>query len=121
MKAVKITYWITTSLISFMMLLSANAHFTRPQVAESFNRLGFPDFFRVELGVAKIIGAIVLLVPLPNRVKEWAYAGFGITLISAAIAHIVYHDPVGNIIFPLAILGVLVASYITWTKKNTLA
>ena len=51
-----------------------------PQVAEMFTHLGFPDYFRVELSWAKLLGVVMLLAPVPARLKEWAYAGFAITL-----------------------------------------
>jgi hypothetical protein len=35
----------------------------------------------------KLVGIVVLLLPAPARLKEWAYAGFAITLGSALIAH----------------------------------
>ena len=62
-------------------------HFDLPQVAEMFTHLGFPDYFRVELSWAKILGVALLLAPVPARLKEWAYAGFAFTLASALIAH----------------------------------
>jgi len=59
-----------------MMTYSAYAYLTQPAMAEGFRHLGFPDYFRVELGIAKLLGAIVLLAPLATRLMEWAYAGF---------------------------------------------
>ncbi len=88
MKKDKIIYWITTGIISLMMLFSAYAYFADPKVTEGFQKMGFPDWFRIELGLAKAIAGLILIVPqIPVRVKEWAYAGLGITFISAAIAH----------------------------------
>ncbi|MGZ8781271.1 MAG: DoxX family protein [Thermoanaerobaculia bacterium] len=43
-----------------------------PRVAEAFAHLGFPDYFRVELSWAKLLGVVLLLVPVPARLKEWA-------------------------------------------------
>ncbi len=34
----------------------------------------------------------MLLAPVPARLKEWAYAGFAITLVSALIAHLAVGD-----------------------------
>ena len=118
MKAVKITYWTTTIIVSLMMALSAFAHFTNPTVAEGFHHLGFPDYFRIELGIAKVIGVIVLLAPVPARLKEWAYAGFTIVFISATIAHIASGDPASKFIMPIILLAILMTSYITWHKKG---
>ena len=55
-------------------------------MAEAFTHLGFPDYFRVELSWAKLLGVVLLLAPVPARLKEWAYAGFAISLGSALIA-----------------------------------
>jgi hypothetical protein len=57
-----------------------------------FTHLGFPAYFRVELSWAKLIGVALLLAPVPARLKEWAYAGFAITLASALIAHLSVGD-----------------------------
>ena len=35
---------------------------------------------------------MLLLAPVPARLKEWAYAGFAITLGSALIAHLSVGD-----------------------------
>jgi hypothetical protein len=70
------------------MGFTAWAQLRLPQVAGEFARLGFPGYFRIELSWAKFAGLVALLVPMvPARVKEWAYAGFAITLVSALIAH----------------------------------
>ena len=55
---------------------------------EASTRLGFTDYFRVELAWAKLLGAVLLLAPVPARLKEWAYAAFAITFGSALIAHL---------------------------------
>lgn len=113
----KIIYWILTGIVSAMMLFSAFAYFANPEVAEGFKQMGFQDYFRVELAIAKILGAIVLLVPvLPTRIREWAFAGFAITFISAFIAHIANGDPASAVIMPLVILAILTGSHIFYFK-----
>lgn len=44
-------------------------------MAEAFTHLGFPDCFRVELSWAKFLGVVLLLAPVPARLKEWAGHG----------------------------------------------
>jgi DoxX-like protein len=80
-------FWIVTALFCLQIGFTAYAQLRLPQVAEAFARLGFPDYFRVELAWAKLLGVAVLLAPVPARLKEWAYAGFAIVLVSALIAH----------------------------------
>ena len=87
-RARTIVYWILTALFCLQIGFTAYAQLRLPQVAEAFTHLGFPSYFRVENSWAKIIGIVLLLAPVPPRLKEWAYAGFAITLVSALIAHI---------------------------------
>ena len=82
-----IRYWIVTALFCLQICFTAYAQLTLPVVAEAFTHLGFPAYFRVELAVAKFLGVVLLLTPVPARLKEWAYAGFAFTLASALIAH----------------------------------
>ncbi|MBI3232478.1 MAG: DoxX family protein [Bacteroidetes bacterium] len=118
-KTNSIIYWAATGILALMMLFSAFSYLTNPQIAASFKHLGFLDYFRIELGIAKIIGAIVLLVPqIPERMKEWAYAGFGIVFISAAIAHISSDDSIGKIMMPLIFLIILIFSNVYMHKMS---
>jgi uncharacterized membrane protein YphA (DoxX/SURF4 family) len=69
--------------------------------------------------VAKLIGAVLLLIPLTARIKEWVYAGFAFTFISAFIAHTSSGDPMANRIMPIIFLAILIVSYITFHKSNS--
>jgi hypothetical protein len=81
-----------TALFCLQIAFTAYAQLRLPQVAEAFTHLGFPDYFRVELSLAKLLGVLLLLAPVPARLKEWAYAGFAITLGSALVAHLSVGD-----------------------------
>jgi DoxX-like family len=91
-KGLVLGYWITTLIFCLQMGFTAYAQLRLPQVAEAFTRLGFPGYFRVELSLAKFVGILLLLLPVPARLKEWAYAGFAIVLGSALIAHLSVGD-----------------------------
>jgi hypothetical protein len=98
---------------SVMMLFAAYNYLTNVQIKGAFVHLSFPSYFRIELGIAKALGAIALLLTLtPNRLKEFAYFGFAITFISAFIAHISSGDPMSVAIAPVVFLGILTISYI---------
>jgi hypothetical protein len=111
-----VTYWTVTALFCLQIGFTAFAQLILPQVAEAFRHLGFPDYFRVELSWAKLLGVVVLLAPLPARLKEWAYAGFAMTLVSAVIAHLAVGD--GPDAWGWAVgTGVLwVLSYLSWRR-----
>ncbi|MDM1046250.1 DoxX family protein [Myroides sp. 1354] len=105
----KIIYWISTSLFSLFMLFSAYSYFTDPTFKEAFVYLGYPDYFRVELGIAKILGVLALLLPfLPRVIKGFAYAGFTINIVAAAIAHLAVGEGISSLV-PMLIAGVLLA------------
>lgn len=91
-RAVTISYWIVTALFCLQMSFTAYAELVLPQVAAAFTHLGFPGYFRVELSWAKLLGVVLLLAPVPPRLKEWAYAGFVIDIGSAVIAHLAVGD-----------------------------
>ncbi|RZJ76684.1 MAG: DoxX family protein [Flavobacterium sp.] len=116
MKTTKITYWISTGLITLMMLFSAFSYLTQDDMKNAFIHLGFPSYFRIELAVAKLIGAILILTPVPSRFKEWVYAGFAITFISALIAHTASGDPLSSTIIPIVFLLVLATSYASYHR-----
>ena len=81
-------YWLATAVFCLQMGFTAYAQLSLPQVMDAFTRLGFPDYFRVELASAKFLGIAMLLAPVPARFKEWAYTGFAIALGTALIAHL---------------------------------
>jgi hypothetical protein len=91
-KGIAIGFWTVTALFCLQIGFTAYAQLRLPQVAEMFTHLGFPDYFRVELSLAKLLGVVLLLAPVPARLREWAYAGFAITLGSALIAHLSVGD-----------------------------
>ena len=116
-KGVVIGFWISTVLFSLQMGFTAYAQLKLPQVAAEFAHLGFPGYFRVELCWAKFAGLIAVLVPMvPARVKEWAYAGFAIVLVSAVIAHLAVGEGVASWGWAVG-TGVLEAlSYYFWRR-----
>ena len=91
-KGTVVGFWIATALFCLQIGFTAYAQLRLPQVAAMFTHLGFPAYFRVELSWAKLLGVGLLLAPVPARLKEWAYAGFAITLGSALIAHFAMGD-----------------------------
>jgi hypothetical protein len=106
-KSSKTVYWATTAVIAFIMLFSLYKMF-----GPLYEHLGFPNYFRIELVVAKLVGLVVLLAPgVPTWLKEWAYAGFAIVLVSASVAHFNSGDPTLNAIEPLGFLVILLVSH----------
>lgn len=117
MKAIRIIYWISTSLVTLSLVMAGFMYFTSPEVAAGFTHLGFPDYFRVELGIAKLLAAPALIAPFtPRNVREWTYAGLGIVFISASLAHAASGDAGSNVASPLISYVLLSISYFTWNR-----
>jgi len=79
--------------------------------------LGYPIYFILFIGVAKILGVIALLVPGFPRVKEWAYAGLMFDMAAALYSFLATGTPIslwGLMALPLT-LGIL--SYVYYHKR----
>jgi VIT1/CCC1 family predicted Fe2+/Mn2+ transporter len=114
MGATTIAYWLITILFSGMMLMSGIGTFKSSKLINDFKRLGFPDYFRKQVGISKIIGAILLIIPfLRSTLKEWIYTGFVILLVSAIVAHFSVKDPIKSSVLPFILLAILFLSYFT--------
>jgi DoxX-like family len=108
-----IAYWAATGLVTIVPLLAAFSYLTSsPAAVENFRHVGYPQQLRVLLGIAKLAGAIVLLLPRLPTLKEWAYAGFTFMWIAATVAHYVAGD-VPLFLLPPALIGLLAVSYVT--------
>lgn len=118
-KTTSIVFWIATALFCLQMSFTAYAQLRLPQVADAFNHLGFPAYFRVELSLAKLLGVLLLLAPVSTRMKEWAYAGFAINLASALIAHLAVGDGPEAWSFAVITSVLWALSYFCWRRLST--
>jgi DoxX-like family len=121
----RVVYWTTTGIVLAVMVFSiVNFTFLQgfPFPEGGFVHLHLPDYFRIELTAAKILGVLALSIPgVPSRIKEFAYFGFGITLVSASIAHLSVGDAHRSVLFvidPLVFLGLLAVSYVYFEKME---
>ncbi|HET6891717.1 MAG TPA: DoxX family protein [Pyrinomonadaceae bacterium] len=117
----KIAYWITTSIVVLMMTFAGVTYLMgSPQAVEGFAHMGYPQHVRIALGAAKVLGAVILIVPGLPLVKEWAYAGFAFAWVLAAIGHYLAGDGISSIT-PLVLLAIMIVSYLTRPPSRRLA
>ena len=119
MKKLNILYWIFTGLYAAFIILTAI-----PDVVSSpdavkmiVTQLGYPAYFLPFVGVAKVLGGIVLLVPGFPRLKEWAYAGLVFDLMGALYSFIAIGLPASDWLAMLLFFAVLGASYFFYHKR----
>jgi hypothetical protein len=106
-----IVYWTSTAIIASIMLISAFYFAFSAEAKDAFAHLGLPNYFMVELTVAKILGGLALLIPGPRQLKEFAYFGIALTIGSAIVAHAASGDGIWRVIGPAMIFGILIVSY----------
>jgi len=109
----KIAYWVCTGLIAALSVFAGVTYLSgSTQAVQGFTHIGYPQQLRIILGIAKVLGAVTLVVPGLVKLKEWAYAGFTFAWICAFVAHYLAKD--GPRAFsPLVFLLLLAISYVT--------
>ncbi len=91
----KLIYWATTLFLSIFLLWSAYSYLFNKNTIDGISALGFPDYFRIQLAILKFMATLIILIPwTPLYVKEWAYVGIGLFLLTAVVAHTVHRDPI---------------------------
>jgi uncharacterized membrane protein YphA (DoxX/SURF4 family) len=108
-----IAYWVTTALVVFELAWGGAWDILRvPQVRSLIERLGYPSYFLVILGIWKLLGAVALAIPRFPRLKEWAYAGVLFDL-TGAVASLLASGLIdaGTMAYPIVMTGVAVASW----------
>jgi hypothetical protein len=122
MKKTKIIYWVVTGLFSLFIISTAIPNIIKDAASIDLisKQLGFPEYMIPFLGVAKLLGAIVLLVPGFPRLKEWAYAGIFFDLAGATWAAIALwgFQPIAIASFTVFI-GAEMASYFLYHKVQS--
>ncbi|MEO8067249.1 MAG: DoxX family protein [Flavobacteriales bacterium] len=114
MKKINIAYWITNGLFAVFMILSSldNVVSGEQSVAFIHDKMGYPVYFIPWIGVAKILGAIAILLPmLPARMKEWAYFGLFMDLSTAIYSFIALGEPASGYAPMFLFIAVLCVAY----------
>lgn len=119
MKAINITYWVCTVIIAGMMLFSGitNAMVNEASVKMISHDMGYPQYMIGFLGVAKICGAIAILIPAFPRLKEWAYAGLLFDLLGATYSFIRLGAGFGDVWLMFVFIIILLVSYFLHIKR----
>jgi hypothetical protein len=118
MRALNIAYWSSTLLLAASMAALGIAYFTHPFFVEAFEHMGYPQDFRVLLGIAKVVGAVLLVAKVPERLKAFTYDGFAIMFVCGALAHAAAGDPPSKAAGGMIALALLTVSYFTRARRT---
>lgn len=115
MKKNKYLYWVSTTLLSALLLFSAGMYvFNHIEIMNLFKSFGYPLYIIYPLALAKVAAAVVLLSQKQSIIKEWAYAALFFEFILAFFAHLMIRD--GEQMGAVIAMVLLVASYVTGKK-----
>jgi hypothetical protein len=114
----KLFYWVPTTILLLFMAGSAVMYFTNSeQVAAAFTQLGYPVYTMYFNAVAKILGAIAILAPVPLFLKEWAYAGYLYIMLLALQAVVMSMPGIPWMMF--GFIAIWAWAYIAYRKRAT--
>lgn len=86
-KGWKITFYISTIILSLGMLWGGYLDASQNDLAVAgITALGYPAYFAVIIGLAKILGVIGIWQNKVRFLKSWAYAGFTFDTLGAIIS-----------------------------------
>jgi len=119
MKKINLIYWIATGILVAVMLFSGITSIlnTPESIKMMSGHFGYPGYFNQYLGVAKVLGSVVLMAPGFPRLKEWAYAGFTFDMVSAVYSEISVHDPASQWAPIFIFIVILAVSYTCHHKR----
>ena len=120
-KTITTLYWVFTILFAGLMIFSSIGGIGPTAEVKQMlhDGMGYPIYFIQFISIAKIIGAVTILIPGLKKIKEWAYAGLFFDLAGAIYSIIAISpsfDPkmLGMLIW--IVMGIL--SYYFWNKKS---
>ena len=108
----KIIYWVATLWLALGMVSTGGVQlFKVKEEAEMFTHLGYPDYLLTMLGLWKMLGVVVILIPKFRLLKEWAYAGFFFAMSGAVISHVAIGDGPQELFGPILLMVLTVVSW----------
>lgn len=108
----KIIYWVSTLWLSLGMASTGIVQLIQKESEVEFiNGLGYPAYLLSIIGVWKILGVIVVLLPKLQLVKEWAYAGFFFVMSGALFSHFAMSNSIKEI---APVLLLLMLTMVSW-------
>lgn len=119
MKIQKIIFWICTGIIFLWCGVMTVVFFGSPEQKAGMAHFGYPPYFGPMVSIFSIIGSLALVLPaVPARVKEWAYFGFALNFIGAAVSNWAVDGFGFGVVFPLLFFVPLGVSYGLFHKRR---
>jgi len=114
-----IGYWVATTLVALETFVGGITDLVHggtelvagPPVVCVVTHLGYPVYILRILGVWKLLGAVVIVVPGLPRLKEWAYAGVFFELTGATASYVLHGEITSDLAAPLILAALAMISW----------
>jgi len=111
-KPTKIIYWIATIWLALGMFSTGIVQLIKmKEEVALITGLGYPVYFLTLLGLWKILGVVVVLIPKFSLLKEWTYAGFFFAMSGAIFSHLAIGNGAKELFGPALLLVLTAASW----------
>lgn len=115
-KTITILYWVFTVLFALAMLSTCIPNEEGYKFITEI--LGYPGYFVNYIAIMKVLGVIAILIPGFPRVKEWAYAGLFLDMVSAVYSFYATSTLTVETSGMLLFFGLGIASYVFYIQKQ---
>lgn len=122
MKKINMYFWIVTGVFSAFMIFTAIPNIIMDTASvDLITGLGYPEYFIPFIGIAKLAGSVLILIPGFHRLKEWAYSGLFFDLLGATYSAIAVEGFQMPMLFMVLPISFLFISYFLMHKRIQLA
>jgi hypothetical protein len=103
----KITYWLSTGVLLFLLSWAAGSYvLIHDTQAAFFEAFGYPTYLVYPLALLKLIAVIVIVSHKFNDLRDMVYSAYFFNMILALIGHIIYGDFYGHALLGLILLPI---------------
>ncbi len=114
-RAVNVGLWVAQVVTALAFVFAALGKFGGdPMIVETFDKVGFGDWFRYFIGVLEVLGAVALFVPPLVGLAGLAFVGLMVGALVVTIAVVG-----GSVVLPLALL--IFSAVIAWGRRRSTA
>lgn len=113
----RIFYWIATILFALWLVGDGLGGVLQVEAGKtSLAHLGYPMYFLLITGFAKLCAAVAIVQTRYTTIKEWAYAGYAFNCLGAFLSRAFVGDNFALVLLPLIFLGIMFIPYLLWRK-----
>lgn len=118
-KKLSVLYWVLTAFVAIVMgVAGVLCLFHLDGALKAIHEhLGYPVYFATILGLGRLLGTAAIVLPVPQGLRDWAYAGFSFDLTVTIVSILLGGIQALAIVQPLIVLVAVLGSYVCWRRR----